>query len=122
MDNPGSRPAKEIFGVELGEYDGPRFADKSFLAAMSARRIFQELEQLKKEPVPCCLASPAGDDITRWIIVITGPKDSVYADGTFFVEMEFPRMYPYSCPRVCFFFQKSVVSDEDLSPRCQHKR
>jgi len=42
------------------------------------------------------------DDITHWKGNIPGPKDTVYQDGIFFVDIQLPNDYPYKPPKMKF--------------------
>lgn len=54
-------------------------------------------------------ASPKGDDLSEWVATISGPEDSVYAGGTFFMDVTFPDHYPYTAPRVSLCFDGSQM-------------
>jgi ubiquitin-protein ligase len=41
-----------------------------------------------------------GDQLVRWIGVLTGPEDTPYADGTFYVDIRIPNTYPFTPPKV----------------------
>ena len=70
----------------------------------SNRRIRKELEELTTQPLDHITAFPDDEDIRTWRAVIFVPEDqeSVYAGGTFHLNVHFPRNYPFVPPKVTF--------------------
>ena len=64
----------------------------------------KEFDQLQKDPV-LALGVTVGlvnNDIFHWKISLSGPQDTPYAGGLFFLTADFPDTYPNDKPEVKF--------------------
>jgi len=72
----------------------------------SLRKLQKEHEEINKlqesEEEPSISAQPTGDDYFSWQGTINGPKNTPYEDGVFFLEILFPKDYPFKPPKVKF--------------------
>lgn len=70
----------------------------------SNRRILKEMAEIEENPVPNINAFPSEEDQLRtWTATITvDNEESVYHGGTFILEIQFPRDYPFKPPNVRF--------------------
>ena len=72
---------------------------------MLEKRIQIELEEILKNPPIDCEVQVKEDDIKSWLITIKGPPDSLYENGIFRLDVEFPENYPFQ-PPIIFFITK----------------
>ncbi|CAO3589900.1 unnamed protein product [Absidia cylindrospora] len=72
------------------------------LGNTTTRRISKELAEISLDPPSNCNAGPKGDNIYEWVATIAGPDDSPYAGGIFFLDVVFPKEYPFKPPKISF--------------------
>ena len=69
------------------------------------QRILEEFKEFNKEPIYNCgitIGLVSEDSYYDWQITLTGPKDTFYKNGIFFLRAHFPYDYPNKPPEVYF--------------------
>jgi len=69
---------------------------------MSLRRVQIEYNEILKESPQMYSASPINDNIFNWQGKLLGPEDSPYEGGIFYLDIHFPKDYPFKPPKINF--------------------
>ena len=70
---------------------------------MALKRLKKEFADLIEEPSYLFTAEPLEDEnLFEWVGTIYGPKESPYEGGVFYLDILFPRDYPFKPPKVKF--------------------
>ncbi|CAG2178190.1 unnamed protein product [Oppiella nova] len=79
------------------------------------KRIHKDLQELRRNPVPGCAATPVppGTDMFHWEATIEGPPDTPYSGGLFRLSIEFPQDFPFSAPRI---WMKTRIYHPNIQP------
>ncbi|KAJ8271130.1 hypothetical protein GJAV_G00123100 [Gymnothorax javanicus] len=80
---------------KIQESKSGRFLDKD-------KRIMEELKHLHVDPHPYCTVFPSETDFSFWKILMKGPPDTSYAQGSFELYCQFGADYPLKPPLVRF--------------------
>ncbi|KAK2905043.1 hypothetical protein Q8A67_006842 [Cirrhinus molitorella] len=87
---------ENVLKKKIRESKSGRFMEKE-------KRIIEELKSLHCDPHPFCSVYPSETDFTFWRIVMKGPPETPYENGTFELYCQFGRDYPVKPPVVRFY-------------------
>ena len=68
-------------------------------------RLRDEMRDIQQNPnfnIPVCVGLPELNNLFNWRVSISGPADTPYAGGLFYLTLRFPENYPNSAPKVIF--------------------
>ncbi|XP_016407679.1 uncharacterized protein LOC107739942 isoform X2 [Sinocyclocheilus rhinocerous] len=91
-----SARTENVLKKKIRECKSGRFMEKD-------KRIIEELKSLHCDPHPFCSVYPSETDFTFWRIVMKGPPETPYENGTFELYCQFGRDYPVKPPVVRFY-------------------
>ena len=67
------------------------------------KRIQNELKEMNSNPPSNCSAGPINEDnLFSWRATITGPENTPYHNGVFYLKIDFPPDYPFRSPKIMF--------------------
>ena len=72
---------------------------------MAMQQVKKEYQEIFANPIlniGCQVGLPDPTNIMEWRCSMTGPQDTPFANGLFFLKVKFPDNYPNSAPEVCF--------------------
>ena len=77
-------------------------------------RLNKELADLSSNPPENCVVSIVDGDITRWQVIIAGPRGTPYEGGNFVLSIQLPQNYPFKPPEAKFdtkIYHPNVLKD-----------
>ena len=71
---------------------------------MNSEKLQKEFQDLKHNPltIPGYTIELCNENIYKWKITLLGAKDTPYADGIFFIKLQFHHDYPHRRPEIYF--------------------
>ena len=88
---------------------------------MTDQRIRYELKDLQDNPIlniAVTVGLPNPNNIYEWRCTISGPVDTPFGGGLFFLKIIFPKDYPMTKPEVCFI---TPIYHINVNPKDQPK-
>lgn len=80
------------------------------------RRIQKELREFKLEAEQLnCTGGPEGDNLTKWLVVLTPPESSMYFGAKIQFSITFAEDYPFSPPNIVILtktFHPNIIDDK----------
>ncbi|WP_372821318.1 ubiquitin-conjugating enzyme E2 [Pseudomonas parafulva] len=83
---------------------------------MSIKYIRKDLQEIQNNPIAGVTVSEGGNDVFEWIVTISGPEDTPYAGGDFYLKFSFPIDYRFR-PPVVTFISKIYHPNVDVNGR-----
>jgi len=68
------------------------------------KRLVKDVKDIIKKPLldNGIIYSHSEDNLLKGYAIIFGPKDTIYEDGVYFFEFDFPKTYPFSPPKLTY--------------------
>ena len=88
------------------------------------KNLTRAFRSLQTNPCEYFSVSLIDDDLFRWRVTILGPRDTLYEDGFFPAELDFPDDYPNSPPTMkflCPMFHPNIGKDGVVCISILHK-
>jgi len=79
-----------------------KFLSNNLKSSNPNYRIQRELKEFIKSPPPGLSVKISGKNVRLWIITLTMPENTVYANEVYKLRVQFPNDYPTSPPSVYF--------------------
>lgn len=96
-----TEPINDFFKKETKKIEIQKKVNYTNIRFISGyRRIQREFLLFNNDPIENCSGGPICDnDLYNWQVTIMGPIDSPYCGGIFFINIKYPREYPFRAPQ-----------------------
>ena len=84
------------------------------MTSPAQRRLQRDFKKIEKEQEQGIIATPEENNIFLWEAIITGPDNTAWEGGTFYLELKFNEEYPNKPPTVVFkseMFHPNIYKD-----------
>ena len=78
--------------------------DKKETKPTLVKRLVKDVKDIIKKPLldNGIIYSHSEENMLKGYAIIFGPKDTIYENGVYFFEFDFPKTYPYAPPKLTY--------------------
>ena len=75
-----------------------------FISRNTIKRLIRDVKQIKNDPLTSqgIYYKHHEEDVLKGYALLIGPVDTPYENGFYFFELDYPKDYPFSPPKLTF--------------------